>query len=80
MFTLLHSSTNQELLKKYACNQGNHYEKYDGAARHSYHLKLKYPFPVCQLCLARYTAVRIKNCLKSTSVIRGKVYLAELAE
>jgi len=24
----------------------------------------------CQLCLTRYTAVRIKNCLKSTSVIK----------
>jgi len=25
---------------------------------------------LCQLCLTRYTAVQIKNCLKSTSVIK----------
>ena len=31
MFTLLHSSTNEKLFKKYACNQGNHYEKYNDA-------------------------------------------------
>jgi len=45
MFILLHSSTNQELIEKYACNQDNHYEKYDGATRPSYCLKLKYPLP-----------------------------------
>ena len=45
MFTLLHSSMNQELFKKYACNQSNHYKKYNGAVRPSYRLKLKYPFP-----------------------------------
>jgi len=42
--TPLHSSTNQELFKKYTCNQGNHYEKYDGAV-HPSHRQLKYPFP-----------------------------------
>jgi len=26
MFTLLHSSTNQELFEKYFCNQSSHYE------------------------------------------------------
>jgi len=31
MFTLLHSSTNQELFKKQVCNQSSYYEKYDGA-------------------------------------------------
>ena len=31
MFTLLHSSMNQELFKKYIWNQSSHYEKYDGA-------------------------------------------------
>jgi len=36
----LHSSTNQELFKKYLCNQRSHYEKYGCP---SYHLKLKYP-------------------------------------
>jgi len=27
------------------CNQSSHYEKHDGAACHSYYLKLKYPLP-----------------------------------
>jgi len=45
MFTPLHSSTNQELLEKYTCNQGNHYEKYDGAVHPNYRLKLKYHSP-----------------------------------
>ena len=59
----------QELFKNYACNQGNHYEKYYGAARPSFHLKLKYPLPFpVSLRLTLYTAVQIQNCLKSTSV------------
>jgi len=45
MFTLLHINTNQELFEKYVCNQSSHYEKHNGAARPSYRLKLKYPFP-----------------------------------
>jgi len=45
MFTPLHSSTNQALFEKYTCNQGNHFEKYHGAACPSYCLKLKYPLP-----------------------------------
>ena len=43
MFTLLYSSTNQELFEKYICN---HYEKYDHAVRPIYRLKLKYPLPL----------------------------------
>jgi len=31
MFTLLHSSTNQELLEKYICNLSRNYENMDGA-------------------------------------------------
>ena len=38
----------------YICNYSSHYEKYNGAACPSHHLKLKY---LCQLCLTRYTAV-----------------------
>ena len=45
MFTLLHSSTNQELFEKYICNQSSYYKKYNGAACPSYRLKLKYPLP-----------------------------------
>jgi len=42
MFTLLHSSTNQELFEKHVCNHSSHYEKYDDAAHLSYPLKPKY--------------------------------------
>jgi len=70
MFTRLHSSTNQELFEKYVCNHSSHYEKYDGAVCPSYCLRPKHPLPFCQLCLICYTAVQIKNCLKSTSVIK----------
>jgi len=45
MFTLLHSSMNQDLFEKYVCNQSSHYEKYDCAVCSSYRLKLKYPLP-----------------------------------
>jgi len=45
MFIPLYSSANQELFKKYICNQNSHYEKYDGATCPSYRLKLKYPLP-----------------------------------
>ena len=43
MFTLLYSSTNQELFEKYICNQSSHYEKYNGAMHPRYRLKSKYP-------------------------------------
>ena len=46
----------------------------NGAMRPSYinyHLKSEVSITLrCWLCSTRYTAVRIKNCLKSTSVIR----------
>ena len=49
----------------------SHYEKYDDAVCPSYRLKLKYPFALLwQLCSTHFPAVWIKNCLKSTSVIK----------
>ena len=39
------SSMNQELFEKDVFNQSSLYEKYNGAARPSYCLKLKNPFP-----------------------------------
>ena len=46
----------------------------NGAARPSYinyHLKSEVSITLrCQLCSTRYTAVRIKNCLKSPSAIK----------
>jgi len=77
MFTLLHSNTNQKLFKKYLCNQSSHYENIDSVVHPSYRPKLKYPFPysVSYVQLVHYTAVWIKNCLKSTSICnRGSHY------
>jgi len=45
MSTLLHSSASQELFEKYVCNHSSHHEKYNGAMRPNYHLKLRYPLP-----------------------------------
>jgi len=46
MFTPLHSSTNQELLKSMSVIKvAQHYEKYDGATHPGYRPKLKYPLP-----------------------------------
>jgi len=63
MFTPLHSSTNQELFKKYVCNLSSYYEKHDGAARPSYHLKPKYPFPFSisyvQLVTQQYESITV---------------------
>ena len=37
----------------------------------NYHLKSEVPIALhCQLCSTRYTALQIKNCLKSTSTIK----------
>jgi len=67
MFTLLHSSTNQELFEKYVCNQSSHYKiwwcrapQLSSATEVSIAL-------LCLLCSTHYTAVQIK---KSTSVIK----------
>jgi len=45
MFDSLHNSTNQELFEKHVCNHSSYCEKYNGAARPTYRLKLKYPLP-----------------------------------
>ena len=43
----------------------------NGAACPSYRLKSEVSITLCcQLCSTRYTAVRIKNCLKRTSAIK----------
>ena len=50
------------------------YTKRNGASCPSYinyHLKSEVSITLCcQLCSTRYTAVRIKNCLKSTPAIK----------
>ena len=73
MFNLLHSILNQELFKKHLCNPHIPKER-NGAACPSYiNYRLKSEISItfhCWLCSTRYTAVRIKNCLKSTPAIK----------
>ena len=72
MFNPLHSSTNQELFEKHLYNP--RISKENNAARPNhinYRLKSEVSVTLrCRLCSTRYTAVRIKNCLKSTFAIK----------
>ena len=72
MFNLLHSISNQELFEKHLYNPRIPKER-NRAVRPNhinYCLKSKVSITLhCRLCSTRYTAVRIKNCLKSTSAI-----------
>ena len=72
MFNPLHSISNQELFEKHLYNPHIPKER-NRAARPNhinYRLKSKVSITLrCRLCSTRYTAVRIKNCLKSTSAI-----------
>ena len=74
MFNLLHSILNQELFKKHLYNP--HIAKERNRATHPNYVNnccLKSEVSItlrCRLCSTRYTAVRIKNCLKSTSAIK----------
>jgi len=67
----LHSSTNQELFEKYACNQSSYYAeiRWYCVPQLSSETEISITL-LCQLFLTCYTAVRIKNCLKSTSAIK----------
>jgi len=70
MFTPLHSSTNQELFKKYVCNQSSHYE--NTMVPHTPVIVWNWSihFPSLSGMFNLYTAIWINNCLKSTSVIK----------
>ena len=73
MFNPLHSISNQELFEKHLCNP--HTLKYVNGAVHpgyiNYCLKSEVSITFrCWLCSTCYTAIRIKNCLKSTSAIK----------
>jgi len=71
MFILLHSSMNQELFEKYICSQSGHYEKYGWCCAPQLSSKIDVSIALlCQLCSTCYTAIRIKSCIKNTSVIR----------
>ena len=69
----LHSISNQELFVKHLCN--SRIPKERNRATHpnhiNYRLKSEVSVTLCyRLCSTRYTAVRIKNCSKSTSAIK----------
>ena len=70
MFNPLHNISNQELFEKHLCNPRIPKER-NGTAHPSYinyHLKSEVSITLCcWLCSTCYTAVRIKNCSKSTS-------------
>ena len=73
MFKLLRSILNQELFENHLCNP--HIPKERNGATHlsyiNYHLKSEISTTLhCRLFSTRYTAVQIKNCLKSTSAIK----------
>ena len=69
MFNLLHSILNQELLEKHFCNPRTPNDT-TCPSYINYHLKSEVSITLhCQLCSTRYTAVQIKNCLKSNSAI-----------
>ena len=73
MFNLLHSISNQELFEKHLCNPRISKENVPLAPGYinNYHLKSEVSIMLrCRLCSTRYTAVRIKNCLKSFSAIK----------
>ena len=73
MFNALRSISNQELFEQHPCNPRIPKER-NGAVPPSYiNYRLKSEASItllCRLCSTHYTAVRIKNCLKSTSAIK----------
>ena len=77
MFNSLHSITNQQLFKKHLCNPHIPKERNGVTCLNyfNYHLKSEVSITLrCRICSTHYTAVRIKNCLKSTSVVKNSHY------
>ena len=72
MFNPLHSISNQELFEKHLYNPHIPKERNRAARPNHINYRLKSEVYItlrCRLCSTHYTAVRIKNCLKSTSAI-----------
>ena len=72
MFNPLHSILNQELFEKHLYNPRIPKERNHATCPNHINYCLKSEVSItlrCRLCSTRYTAVRIKNCLKSTSAI-----------
>ena len=71
MFNPLHSISNQELFWKHLYNLRIPKEMVPHPNFINYRLKSEVSITLrCQLCSTRYTAIRIKKCLKSTSAIK----------
>ena len=63
---------NQELFKKHLCDPRIPKERVGASCPSYINYCLKSELSItlcCWLCLTRYTAVRIKNCIKNTSAI-----------
>ena len=71
MFNPLHSNTNQELFRKHLYNLRIPKEMVPRPNFINYHLKSEVSITLrYQLCSTHYTAIRIKNCLKSAFAIK----------
>ena len=71
MFNPLHSNTNQELFRKHLYNLRIPKEMVPRPNFINYCLKSEASITLCcRLCSTRYTAIRIKNCLKSIPTIK----------
>ena len=73
MFNPLHSISNQELFVKHLYNPHIPKERNSAVSPNYINYRLKSEVSImfrCRLCSTRYTAVRIENCLKSTSAIK----------
>ena len=71
MFNPLHNILNQELFRKHLYNLRIPKEMVPRPNFINYHLKSEVSIALrCRLCSTHYTAIRIKNCLKSTSAIK----------
>ena len=73
MFNPLHSISNLELFEKHLYNPRIPKERNRAVRPNHINYRLKSEVSItlrCRLCSTRYTAVRIKNCLKSTSAIK----------
>ena len=69
----LHSISNQELFVKHLCNSRIPKERNCAVCPNHINHRLKSEVSItfrCRLCSSCYTAVRIKNCSKSTSAIK----------
>ena len=71
MFNPLHSISNRELFQKHLYNLRIPKEMVPCPNFINYRLKSEISITLrCWLCSTRYTAIRIKNCLKSSSAIK----------